>query len=69
GRMHHAALTGTAPGAVVAAGAEGSDELPLLADRPRVDGHETAYVCRHFVCDAPVTDVDRLGAILGAARD
>ncbi|MFI6880256.1 thioredoxin domain-containing protein [Streptomyces sp. NPDC050400] len=68
GRMHHAALTGTAPGAVVAAGPEGSTELPLLADRPLVDGGEAAYVCRHFVCDAPVTDADRLAGVLGEPR-
>ncbi|MFJ8820352.1 thioredoxin domain-containing protein [Streptomyces sp. NPDC102467] len=64
GRMQHTALTGTAPGAVVAAGPEGSDELPLLADRPRVEGRDTAYVCRHFVCDAPVTDAEQLERLL-----
>ncbi|MFI0237199.1 thioredoxin domain-containing protein [Streptomyces sp. NPDC016845] len=64
GRMHHAALTGTAPGAVVAAGPEGGDELPLLAGRPAIEDRDTAYVCRHFVCDAPVNDVDRLGRML-----
>ncbi|MYW64800.1 DUF255 domain-containing protein [Streptomyces sp. SID8379] len=68
GRMHHTALTGTAPGAVVAAGPQGGGELPLLADRLMVDGRETAYVCRHFVCDAPVTDADRLNGILGETR-
>ncbi|MEV1024355.1 thioredoxin domain-containing protein [Streptomyces sp. NPDC050264] len=68
GRMQHTALTATAPGAVVAAGPEGSDELPLLVGRPRVEGHDTAYVCRHFVCDAPVTDVDRLERILTQAQ-
>ncbi|MFD8570793.1 thioredoxin domain-containing protein [Streptomyces sp. NPDC059639] len=65
GRLHHTALTGTAPGAVVAAGPEGSGELPLLADRLRIEDQDTAYVCRHFVCDAPVTDPDRLGQIVG----
>ncbi|MCX4829022.1 thioredoxin domain-containing protein [Streptomyces sp. NBC_01016] len=68
GRLHHAALTGTAPGAVVAAGPEGSDELPLLADRPLVDGGEAAYVCRHFVCDAPVTEVEQLQRMLGESQ-
>ncbi|MEU6392680.1 thioredoxin domain-containing protein [Streptomyces sp. NPDC046939] len=68
GRMHHAALTGTAPGAVVAAGPEGGDELPLLAGRPLVEDRETAYVCRHFVCDAPVNDVERLSRVLGEPR-
>ncbi|MEU6847269.1 thioredoxin domain-containing protein [Streptomyces sp. NPDC046716] len=67
GRLHHTALTATAPGAVVAAGPEGGDELPLLADRLRIEDRDTAYVCRHFVCDAPVTDPDRLGQIVGEA--
>ncbi|MFB7246852.1 hypothetical protein CW362_26470 [Streptomyces populi] len=58
------ALLGTAPGAVVAVGAPGSDELPLLADRPLVDAKPTAYVCRNFVCDAPTTDPDRLRTAL-----
>ncbi|MFI7384433.1 thioredoxin domain-containing protein [Streptomyces sp. NPDC049813] len=60
GRLHHVALTETAPGAVVAVGPEGSDELPLLAGRTRVGDQDTAYVCRHFVCETPETDPDRL---------
>jgi uncharacterized protein YyaL (SSP411 family) len=40
--------------------------VPLLADRVAIDGRPTAYVCRGFVCDLPVTDAvglrDRLGA-------
>ncbi|GGK66303.1 thioredoxin domain-containing protein [Streptomyces flaveus] len=54
--LHRTALLTTAPGAVVAVGTPGSDELPLLADRPLVEGEPAAYVCRHFTCDAPVTD-------------
>ncbi|MFG2886078.1 thioredoxin domain-containing protein [Streptomyces sp. NPDC048297] len=64
--LHRAALLGTAPGAVVAAGAADSDEFPLLADRPLVDGRPAAYVCRHFTCDAPTTDPERLEAALKA---
>ncbi|WAL97559.1 thioredoxin domain-containing protein [Streptomyces sp. Je 1-369] len=56
GDLHRTALLGTAPGAVVAAGPEGGTELPLLADRPLVDGAPAAYVCRGFVCSAPTTD-------------
>lgn len=41
-------------GAVVVAGP--ADSTPLLADRPLLDGAPTAYVCRGFVCDRPVTD-------------
>ncbi|MFI0539860.1 thioredoxin domain-containing protein [Streptomyces sp. WSLK1-3] len=63
--LHRTALLGTAPGAVVAVGAPGGDELPLLADRVLVGGRPTAYVCRHFTCDAPTTDAEALRAALG----
>ena len=62
--LHRTALLGTAPGAVVALGTPGSDEFPLLADRPLVDGRPAAYVCRDFTCDTPTTDRDRLRAAL-----
>ncbi|MEU1501265.1 thioredoxin domain-containing protein [Streptomyces sp. NPDC005732] len=65
GVLHRTALLGTAPGAVVAVGDAGSDELPLLADRPLVDGEPAAYVCRDFTCDAPTTDPGRLRSALG----
>ncbi|GAB7104076.1 thioredoxin domain-containing protein [Streptomyces phaeofaciens JCM 4814] len=58
------ALLGTAPGAVVAYGATGGDEFPLLADRPLREGEPTAYVCRNFTCDAPTTDPERLRTAL-----
>ncbi|MGF6944817.1 uncharacterized protein YyaL (SSP411 family) [Streptomyces auratus] len=60
--LHHAALLGTAPGAVVAMGAPGADEVPLLQDRPLVDGKPAAYVCRHFTCERPTTDPVELTA-------
>ncbi|MGV4887155.1 hypothetical protein DKG34_34245 [Streptomyces sp. NWU49] len=63
--LHRTALLGTAPGAVVAVGTPGSDEFPLLADRPLVRDEPAAYVCRDFTCDAPTTDPDRLRAALG----
>ncbi|MFF7123834.1 MULTISPECIES: thioredoxin domain-containing protein [unclassified Streptomyces] len=62
--LHRTALLGTAPGAVVAVGTPDSDEFPLLADRPLVDGEPAAYVCRNFTCDVPTTDPERLGAAL-----
>ncbi|MFD5568294.1 thioredoxin domain-containing protein [Streptomyces cadmiisoli] len=62
--LHRTALLGTAPGAVVAYGVPGSDEFPLLADRPLVGGAPSAYVCRNFTCDAPTTDPERLRAAL-----
>jgi uncharacterized protein YyaL (SSP411 family) len=46
------------PNKVVAVGAR--DSSPLLADRDRIDGHATAYVCEHFACRTPVTEPQRL---------
>jgi hypothetical protein len=48
---------GYRPFQVVAAGPEGEQaSVALLRDRPRTGGRATAYVCRQFVCQAPVTD-------------
>ncbi|NLU66674.1 thioredoxin domain-containing protein [Streptomyces sp. HNM0574] len=62
--LHRTALLATAPGAVVALGAPDTDRsaaaVPLLRDRPLLDGRATAYVCRHFTCDAPTADPDLL---------
>jgi uncharacterized protein YyaL (SSP411 family) len=50
---------------VVAAGDEGdSGDVPLLANRPQHNGEGTAYVCRRFVCEAPVTDPQELASRL-----
>ena len=38
--------------------------VPLLAGRPLVAGVAAAYVCRRFVCDAPVTDPAELADLL-----
>ncbi|KOU59119.1 membrane protein [Streptomyces sp. MMG1533] len=62
--LHRTALLGTAPGAVVAVGTPGSDELPLLADRSLSNGEPTAYVCRNFTCDTPTIDPERLRTTL-----
>ncbi|MGW4975254.1 thioredoxin domain-containing protein [Streptomyces mirabilis] len=64
--LHRTALLGTAPGAVVAVGTPESDELPLLADRPLVQGEPAAYVCRNFTCDAPTTDPEWLRTALSS---
>ncbi len=55
------------PASVVVIAAPGSDETrtPLLAGRTAVT-RPTAYVCRDFVCDLPVTDPDALRAQLDA---
>jgi uncharacterized protein YyaL (SSP411 family) len=48
----------------VVAGEPGAPGVPLLADRPLVGGAPAAYVCRGFVCSAPVTDVSALSAAM-----
>ncbi len=63
--LHRTALLTTAPGAVVAVGEPGTAEVPLLADRPLLDGAPAAYVCRRFTCEAPTGDPARLAAALG----
>ncbi len=39
--------------------------IPLLENRPTVDGAATAYVCRNYVCQTPVTTPADLAAQLG----
>lgn len=47
------------PSLITAVGLSG-DVVPLLADRPQIEGKSTAYVCRRFVCQQPVTDPNKL---------
>ncbi|WP_341359593.1 thioredoxin domain-containing protein [Georgenia sp. M64] len=63
--MVAAARASSSPGLVIAFGAPDLPGVPLLADRPLLRGAATAYVCRGFVCDLPVTDVPALLAQLG----
>jgi uncharacterized protein YyaL (SSP411 family) len=57
------------PNQVVALAAPGDQEalaaVPLLADRPTLDGHATAYVCEQFACQQPVTEPAALADQLG----
>jgi uncharacterized protein YyaL (SSP411 family) len=48
---------------IVLAGGE-PDGVPLLQDRPLVDGQPAAYVCERFVCQAPVTETEELERLL-----
>jgi uncharacterized protein YyaL (SSP411 family) len=50
------------PHVVLAGGA--ADGVPLLEGRGTVDGRAAAYVCQHFTCQAPVTEVGALEAAL-----
>lgn len=44
------------PGAVVVVVDGPREDIPLLAGRTDVGGRPAAYVCRHQVCERPVTD-------------
>ncbi|WP_166349088.1 thioredoxin domain-containing protein [Phytoactinopolyspora limicola] len=61
--LHQAALRQAAAGAAVVAGDPrdpSSSMVPLLRQRPLVDDAPAAYVCRHFVCARPASDVAEL---------
>jgi hypothetical protein len=67
--LHTAALSASAPGAVIALGAGdglGEGAVPLLAGRVLVQGAPAAYVCRDFTCRAPVTDPADLAVTLSS---
>ncbi|MEB3366080.1 thioredoxin domain-containing protein [Saccharopolyspora mangrovi] len=53
---HHRAPGGT----VVVGSAPEAAGVPLLADRPLVNGAAAAYVCHGYVCDRPVTSAHDL---------
>ena len=46
--------------------AGGSAAIPLLEAREMREGRATAYVCEHYVCQAPTTDPDQLRQLLAA---
>jgi uncharacterized protein YyaL (SSP411 family) len=53
-------------GSVIVVGTPDQPGVPLLADRPLTDGAATAYVCRGFVCERPVTtSADLLSRLKG----
>jgi uncharacterized protein len=54
-------------GGVVLAGPP--DSVPLLADRPLVDGAAAAYVCRGYVCDLPVTSTEALSLAVNTGSE
>ncbi|MEO7664921.1 MAG: hypothetical protein ABIV26_07315, partial [Candidatus Limnocylindrales bacterium] len=45
-----------------------SSAVPLLEGRVQLEGRPTAYVCRSFACQLPVTDPDALAAQLRDRR-
>ncbi len=60
------------PNRVVVGAAEGDARsvagVPLLESRQTIEGKATAYVCRNFACDLPVTDTEALARQLGDQR-
>jgi uncharacterized protein YyaL (SSP411 family) len=64
------AFTRYLPNLVAAGAVAGQREtaagIPLLADRGVVDGKPTAYVCRNYACELPVTDAAALARQLDA---
>ena len=40
--------------------------LPWIAPMTMVEGRATAYVCRHFACERPVTSPEALAGLLSA---
>jgi uncharacterized protein YyaL (SSP411 family) len=52
------------PNKVVAVDFGEHPEIALLENRPLVNARATAYVCEHFTCQNPVTDVSSLAALL-----
>jgi hypothetical protein len=51
-------------GAAASAGSRAAATVPVLRDRPPVDGKATAYVCTGSVCEQPVTAAADLAARL-----
>ncbi len=62
--LHQTALQAAPPGAVIACGNGTNAGIPLLAGRTAAADGPAAYVCRDFVCRAPVTEPDQLRAAL-----
>ena len=52
------------PNKVVAPGFGGAQPIPLLENRPLLNGLPTAYVCEHYACKHPVNDSSALAAQL-----
>ena len=60
------------PNKVVAQGSPGdtnaADFVPLLRERPQMDGKATVYLCEHFTCAKPTTDPQELASQLTTDR-
>ena len=55
GRVHAAYRPNKVVAQAERPGMPGAERLPLLAARDMIDGMPTAYVCRNYSCERPVT--------------
>src|SRR5262249_32643504 len=53
---------------MVAGDARAAAGIPLLQGREAVEGKPTAYVCRNYACELPITDRAALARQLEGAR-
>jgi len=68
--LSRAAAERYVPSLVLAGGpARNAARVALLADRPTRSGRATAYVCRNYACETPVTDAAALATQLDAATN
>ena len=49
------------PSLVLAGGKAGETAVALMKGRTAIGGQATAYVCRHYTCETPVSEPDALG--------
>ncbi|MBA3368164.1 MAG: N-acylglucosamine 2-epimerase, partial [Geodermatophilaceae bacterium] len=62
------ARAATSPGAVSVVGEPDAAEVPLLEGRTTRTSPVAAFVCRGFVCEAPISDPFALSAAVRAHR-
>jgi len=51
---------------VVATSGDATSSVPRLTDRPAIAEQTTAYLCRYFACERPLTTVNDLAVSLNA---
>ncbi|MBB4929771.1 hypothetical protein F4561_000591 [Lipingzhangella halophila] len=67
--LHRTALLSAPAGTALTLGdGTGQEGIPLLEERPLVEGAPAAYVCQGFTCDLPVTTPDALRERLAGVR-
>jgi uncharacterized protein len=65
--LEHEVAAHYVPSLVLAGGNSDNTTIALMKNRPTRHGKPTAYVCRSYACDEPVTDTIALGKQLAAS--